>query len=81
MAKGKNVVSTKSVKVDTKQADEALVQLNDEIAQIELNEKQNEELIATGNKVRKAKSFGSILKGIQEVRKQRLAKFKEDGKE
>lgn len=41
----------------------------------------NEQLVSTGNKVRKATSFGAILKGIRELRKQRLAKFKDNGKD
>lgn len=88
MAKNKNVVSTKNIQRanqvfdnSEQKANEALEQLNDEINKEEFEQLQNEEIVASGNKVRKASSFGSILKGIQEVRKQRLAKFKQDGEE
>lgn len=69
MAK-RNVVGKQNVK----QADEALEQLNVSIEK----EEQQAEIISAGNKVRKSTSFGSILKGINEVRKMRLKKFKDE---
>jgi hypothetical protein len=41
-------------------------------------QQQDEKIVEAGNKVRKAKSFGAILKGISEVRKLRLKRFKDE---